>query len=64
MDKLEPPQSFSFEENVSQVWKLWLKNFLFYLTASEKDGKNDKIKTSVLLTYIDKKADKSMKLLI
>ena len=52
MDKLEPPQSFSFEENVSQVWKLWLKNFLFYLTASEKDGKNDKIKTSVLLTCI------------
>ena len=39
MDKLEPPQSISFEENVSNGWKLWLKNFEFYLTVAEKDGK-------------------------
>ena len=52
MDDLEPPHSFSFERNVSQGWKLWLKHFKFYLTATEKDGKNDKVKTSVLLTCI------------
>ena len=55
MDKLEPPQSFSFEENISQGWKLWLKHFEFYLTATEKDGKNDKVKTSVLLTCMGQK---------
>ena len=45
MDKLELQQSFSFEGNVSQDWKLWLKRFEFYLTATEKDGKTDKVKT-------------------
>ena len=50
MDKLEPLQSFLFKGNVSQGWKQWLKHFEFYLTAIEKDGKNDKVKTSVLLT--------------
>ena len=55
MDKLEPPQSFSFDRNVSQGWKIWLKHFEFYLTATEKDGKNGKVKTSVLLTCIEQK---------
>ena len=58
MDKLEPPQSFSFEGTISQGWKLWLKHFEFYLTATEKDGKNDKVKTSVLLTCIGQKGRK------
>ena len=34
MDKLESPQSFSFEGNVPQGWKLWLKHFEFNLTAN------------------------------
>ena len=45
----------SFERNVSQGWKLGLKHFEFYLTATEKDGKNDKVKTSVLLTCMGQK---------
>ena len=48
---------------VSQGWKLWLKHVEFYLTATEKDGKIDKVKTSLLLTCIGKKPEKSMKLL-
>ena len=55
MDKLEPLQSLSHEGNVFQGWKLWLKYFEFYLTATEKDGKNDKVKASVLLTCIGQK---------
>ena len=55
MDKLELPQSFSFDGNVSQGWKLWLKHFEFYLTVTEMDGKNDKVKTSVLLTCVGQK---------
>ena len=31
------------------------KHFEFSLTATEKDGKNDKVKTSVLLTCIGQK---------
>ena len=41
MDKLEPLQSFSFEENISQRWKIWLKHFEFYLSATEKDRKTN-----------------------
>ena len=55
MDKLEPPQSFSFEGNVSQGSKLWLKHFEFYQTATEKEAKYEKVKTSVLLTCIGQK---------
>ena len=52
MDKLRPPPPFSFEGNVSQGWKTWQKHFQFFLTATESDGKSDKIKTSILLTCI------------
>ena len=55
MDRLEPPKSFSFEGNISQGWKLWLKHFEFYLTATEKEGKNDRVQTSVLLTCVRQK---------
>ena len=55
MDKLEPPQAFSFDGNVSHSWKLWLKHFDFYLAATEKDTKGDKIKTSIFLTCIGQK---------
>ena len=54
-DKLQRLQSFSFEGDVSQGWKLWLKHFEFYLTATEKDGKIDKVKASVLLTCMGQK---------
>ena len=36
--KLEPPQAFSFDGNVSHSCKLWLKHFDFYLAAIEKDA--------------------------
>ena len=49
MDKLEP---FSFDGNVSHSWKFWLNHFDFYLDATEKDTKGDKIKTSIFLTSI------------
>ena len=43
MDNLEPPQAFSFESNISHNWKIWIKHFDFYLAATEKDTKCDKI---------------------
>ena len=55
MDKLEPPQAFSFDRNVSHSWKLWLKHFDFYLAETEKDTKGDKIMTSIFLICIGQK---------
>ena len=52
MDKLEPTHPFLFKSNVSHTWKLWLQQFRFCLTDTEKDNKDDKIKTSMLLTWI------------
>ena len=43
MDKLEPPQHILFEGNVSLTWKLWVKQFRFYFTATGKDNKDNKI---------------------
>ena len=54
MDKLEPPQAPPFGI-VSHSWKLRLKPFDFYLAATEKDIKGDKIKTSIFLTCTDQK---------
>ena len=55
MDNLEPPQHFLFKGNMSHTRKLWLKQFHFYLTATKKDNKDDKINTSMLLTCIGQK---------
>ena len=55
MDKLEPPQHFLFEGNVSHTWKLWLKQLWFYLIVTKRDNKDDKVKTSMLLTCIGQK---------
>ena len=55
MDKVELLQHFLFEVIVSHTWKLWLKQFHFYLAATEKDNKDDKIKTLMLLTFIGQK---------
>ena len=58
MDKVEPDQAFSFDDNESHSWKLWLKHFDFYLAATEKDTKGVKIKTSTFLTCIGQKLRK------
>ena len=47
MDQLEPPQASSFDGNHTQT--------LFYLPATEKDIKGDKIQTSIFLTCIVQK---------
>ena len=55
MDKLEPPSSLIFDGNVAEQWKLWRQELELYLTATESDEKDDKVKTSILLTCIGKK---------
>ena len=43
-----------FEGNLSENWQKWRQELELYLTATEKDGESDKIKTSILLTCIGK----------
>ena len=54
MDKFEPPSSMSFDGNVAENWDVWKQELELYLVATEKDGKSDKIKTSILLHCIGK----------
>ena len=51
-------QAFSFDDNPSHSWKLWLKYFDCHLAVTEKDSKSDKIKTYIFLTYIGQKGRK------
>ena len=37
-----------------KIWQKWRQELELYFTATEKDGKSDKIKTSILLTCIGK----------
>ena len=52
MDKLEPPHSLIFDGNVPEQWKIWHQELGLYQTATESDEKDDKVKTSILLTCV------------
>ena len=54
MDKFEPPSFMSFDGNVAENWDVWKQELELYLVETEKDGKSDKIKTSILLHCIGK----------
>ena len=56
MDKLDPPEQLSFEGNVRENWRRWKQEFELYLVATESDGKSKKVKSSILLTCIGKRA--------
>ena len=40
---------------LNETWKHWKQELFLHLTATEKDGKTDKVKTSILLISIDKR---------
>ena len=56
MDKLDPPEPLSFEGNVRENWRRWKQEFELYLAATESDEKSEKVKSSILLTCIGKRA--------
>ena len=55
MEQIKPPQALSFDGNLDREWKIWKRHFNFYLTATESDGKSDKIKTCIFLSCIGSK---------
>ena len=50
MEDFRPPPSMSFDGNVSENWRKWRQQLTLYLSATEKDAKSDKIKSSILGT--------------
>ena len=52
MEGFNPPSPLIFEGNISEQWKRWKQELDFYLVATEKDSKGDKVKLSILLTCI------------
>ena len=56
--KVPPPKELNLDsnENISEAWKQWKKGFQFFLVATETDKKDDKVKTSTLLTCIGQRS--------
>ena len=55
MDKFTPPTAMVFTGNVHDHWKKWKQELELYLTATEAEGKPEKVKSSILLTCIGPK---------
>ena len=56
--KFSLPKELSFPGNLSKNWSRWKKEFGFYITATEAKSKPDAVKTSRLLTAIEKKGER------
>ena len=56
--KVPPPKELNLDsnENISEAWKRWKKEFQFFLVATEADKKDDKVKTSTLLSCIGQRS--------
>ena len=56
MERFNPPDTLPFEsDNLSTNWKRWKQDLNFYLAATEKVSKTDKLRSSVLLNCIGHK---------
>ena len=60
MEYFRPPSFMSFDGNVSENWRKWRQQITLYLSATEKDAKSDKIKSSILLHCIGEKGRKNL----
>ncbi len=56
--KVQPPKELNLDNNanISEAWRRWKREFEFFLVATETDEKDDKIKTSTLLTCIGQRS--------
>lgn len=56
LSNLKPPEPLSFEGNISDNWKKWIKKFEIYLQATESTTKADGVKVAILLHTIGEEA--------
>ena len=52
MDKSNPPDPLIFDGNIRELCKRWKQELELYLVATEKDRKESKVKSSILLSCI------------
>ena len=52
MDKSNPPDPLIFDGSIRELWKRWKQELELYLVATEKDRKESKVKSSILLSCI------------
>ena len=52
MDKFNSPDPIIFDGNIREHWKRWKQELQLYLGATEKGKKENKVKSSFLLSYI------------
>ena len=58
MDQLNPSSELCFDGDIACVWKKWKQPFEFFMTATQSDEEDDKIKTCILLSCIGSKGRK------
>ena len=54
--EFRPPDRISLSGNLADNWRLWKQGFMLFMTATESDGKVDKIKFAMLLASIGPEA--------
>ena len=52
LNTFTPPGQMQFDGNLREHWRKWKQELDFYLQATEKDKKDNKVKSSILLTCI------------
>ena len=50
MDQLKPPSELCFDGDIACAWKKWKQQLKIFMTATQSDEKDDKIKTCILLS--------------
>ena len=55
MDRFTSPEPLPFEGNIGKQWRKWKQELTLYITAAEMDKKSDLVKSSILLTCINKR---------
>ena len=54
MGNFNPPDPLIFDGNIREHWKRWKQELELYVVATEKVKKENKVKSSILLSCIDK----------
>ena len=57
MNVFKAPSELSLDGNLKANWESWKHKFMIFLTASESDKKDEKVKTSMLLNVIGDRAN-------
>ena len=52
MDKFNPPVSFNFDGKIKEHWKRWEQKLEIDVEATEKDEKENNVKSSILLYWM------------